>query len=56
MEGKLRDKQTSVPRQIREITEMWIKDFSVDYFRKFSDSMPDRLQLIITRKGHMTQY
>lgn len=57
MKNKLAEKkQSSLPKLIDAIKNVWCRDMGQDYFRKLSDSMPKRLQEVIKRKGNMTKY
>jgi transposase len=57
MKNKLKEKAiTSVPTLEQEIKMMWIKDISKDYFKKLTDSMPERIRLVIEHNGEMTKY
>jgi hypothetical protein len=47
---------TSLPKLQEAIKRMWELDIWLSYFRKLSDSMPRRLQLVIDQKGEMTKY
>jgi hypothetical protein len=47
---------TSLPKLQDAIKRMWELDMGLSYFRKLSDSMPKRLQLVIDQKGEMTKY
>ena len=47
---------SSVLRLSHKILKMWITEMKLDYFRNLSDSMPERLQLVIKAKGQMTKY
>jgi transposase len=47
---------TSLPKLQEAIKRMWELDMGLSYFRKLSDLMPRRLQLVIDQKGEMTKY
>jgi hypothetical protein len=47
---------TSLPKLQEAIKRMCELDMGLSYFRKLSDSMPRRLQLVIDQKGEMTKY
>ena len=38
------------------ITKLWCQEMNLEYFRKLSDAMPKRLQMVIKNKGCMTSY
>jgi hypothetical protein len=42
---------TSLPKLQEAIKRMWELDMGLSYFRKLSDSMPRRLQLVIDQRG-----
>jgi transposase len=57
MKNKLKEKViTSVPTLEQKIKMMWIKDISKDYFKKLTDSMLERIRLVIEHNGEMTKY
>ena len=39
-----------------EIQKVWCLEMSPAYFKKLSDSMPERLKMVIKSKGKMTKY
>ena len=39
-----------------EIEKLWYEDLSPEYLRKLSDSMPNRIKMVIKNKGEMTKY
>ena len=38
------------------ITKLWCQEKNLEYFRKLTDSMPKRLQMVIKNKGCLTYY
>ena len=38
------------------VMEIWDKELTQTYFNKWIDSMPDRIQAVIDRKGGVTQW
>ena len=54
---KLQRRNTSsVPKLIKAIKEMWVKDMDAAYCKSLVHSMPRRLQRVIDAKGEMTKY
>ena len=57
MKDKLKEKNTiSQSLLIEEIKKLWCTGFPNEYLRKLSDSMPDRIQIVLKNKGEMTKY
>lgn len=57
MKQKLSNERPKNLADLKEaIKKMWVRDLSLDYWKKLSDSMPRRLQLVIASKGDMTKY
>ncbi len=56
MKNKLKEKAiTSVPTLGQEIKMMWIKDISEGHFKKLTDSMPERIRLVIEHHVESTK-
>lgn len=56
IKNKLSDKNTSsLPRLMNEIKLVWVT-MDPEYFKTLSESMPERLQMVIKNKGEMTKY
>jgi transposase len=57
MKNKLKDKAiTSVPVLQQEILKLWTMEITQDYFKKLTDSMPERIKLVLEHRGEMTKY
>ena len=41
----------TLPQLIEAIHDIWDHELTVDYFNKWIDSMPERIQQVIDRKG-----
>jgi hypothetical protein len=46
----------SVPKLSQVNRQVWVTDITIEYLRKLSDSMPDRLKAVIASKGDTTKY
>ena len=46
----------SLPTLVQTIKQVWTQELDMAYFKKLSDSMPDRLRAVIKAKGQMTKY
>jgi hypothetical protein len=56
IKNKLEKENTiSYLRLVDAIKKIWIR-LDPDYFKKLSDSMPERMRLVIEHKGEMTKY
>ena len=56
MKGELRGRDTSsLPKLEREIRDVWA-NLDRDYLKNLIDSVPDRLNEVITRRGKITSY
>jgi hypothetical protein len=57
MKNKLKEKAiTSVPTLEKEILNLWVKETPTEYLKRLTDSMPERLRLVLEHKGEMTKY
>ena len=57
MKDKLKEVNTiSEPLLTAEIKKLWCTGLPNEYLRKLSDSMPDRIKIVIQNKGEMTKY
>ena len=56
MKGELRGRDTSfLPKLEREIRDVWA-NLDRDHLKNLIDSVPDRLNEVITRRGKITSY
>ena len=46
----------TLPQLIEAIHDIWDHELTVDYFNKWIDSMPERIQQVIDRKGGPTKW
>lgn len=51
-----RQDTSSVPKLVEALKKLWTTGLSQDYFKKLSDSMPRRLEMVIAARGDMTKY
>ncbi len=57
MKNKLKKKDvSSVPKLMEEIKKLWVTEMSQEYFQKLSNSMPERLRMVIQAKGDHIKY
>jgi hypothetical protein len=57
MKDKLKEKNTiSLELLQKEIKLLWCTSLPEGYLRKLSDSMPNRIKMVIKNKGEMTKY
>ena len=57
MKRKLRSMDTSsVPRMVKVIKDVWLRELDPEYFRKLSHSMPKRIAEVLQKKGALLKY